>query len=210
MKLNTIRQNVWKCGNALVITIPTTIAEMFGISEGDIIKFLPEKLEPLKFSTKDTQEMISKPISIREKSKFSEVKRKFLQKLEKHGVKPIRGKNSVFDVGNECRIYLNYSKKYTPGTPYWFGLDSKVIQEYGNEINKRFYIVLLAGNENNAYIFPLNDMKVWLTGVPQAKDKNWKITYTSNLKLRLTGKEPIDISKYLNTFKLFNINIETP
>ena len=205
MKLNPIRQNVWKCGNALVITIPTVAAEMLRISEGDTIQFLPEKVDSQDIVDRNNQEIVSKPSGIGRHSKSSEVKRDFLQKLNKYGVIPMRGKNSVYDIGSGCRIYLKHSKYHKSEVPYLFGLDQKVIQEHSNKDGKRFYIVFLAGNENNAYIFPLNDMIKWLTGVSVANDNNWKLTYTSDLKLRLTGKKPIEIFKYLNNFKQFNI-----
>ena len=217
IKLNPIRQIVQKTEEKLYLEIPVSAAELLGIHEGDIVQFLPEKVisrETIseKIGSPKLNLPLVNPNDIRgfsERLKPSKVKELFLQKISKYGIRKIKGKNSVYDIGSRCRIYLKYSKylTYNPAAPYFFGLDPDVIQEFNNDANKRFFIVFVAENENNVYIFPWEDFEGWLTGVsPASKDNNFKMTYTPDLKLRLTGKEPIDISRYLNNFELFDCN----
>lgn len=215
VKLNPIRQIVQKIDEKLYLEIPVSAAELLGINEEDIVQFLPEKVSSREtISEKIGSQKLNIPIvdpkdirGFSEELRPSQVKELFLQKISKYGMGKIKVKNSVYDIGSRCRIYIKYSKYHTPAAPYFFGLDPDLIQKFNNDANKRFFIVFVAGNENNVSIFPWEDFEGWLTGVsPASQDNNFKITYASDLKLRLTGKEPIDISRYLNNFELFDCN----
>lgn len=222
IKLNPIRREVKNIEGELYLPLPRDIAEMLDMPEGTLVKYLPEKVNPRETISDITGSLklkipIVDPKDIRGFSESpgssEEVKEAVLQQLRDMGldVKRIgRGRISIYDIGSGCRIYLKYSMHLEPAAPYFYGLDPNVIQEFNKDISKQFFIVFIAGNKNNVYIFPWKDFEEWLTGVsPADQDNNFKISFTSGLKLRLTGKNPIDISKYLNNFELLDCNSNT-
>ncbi len=41
-KHEMVKLKVWKTGSSLVVTIPKTLAELYGINEGSILEFVSE------------------------------------------------------------------------------------------------------------------------------------------------------------------------
>lgn len=208
-EIKPIRQRVWKIGNTLVISIPNGVAEMLGILEGDIISYLPLKEnnheirdESSEINLNKKQIKNNKLYGIGGTSMSSQMKIQFLKRCNKESsVITIKAKNSIYEIGENSRIYLKFSKYLNSSINYWFGIDLKVINKYRLKENKQFFIVFLAGDEN-FYIFPWEVMEEWLRDVPRASDGNWKMIIRKNDKLRLTNKPLIDISEFKNELKL--------
>ena len=57
MQLKPINQKVWKCGNALVVSIDSSISQILGIEEGDILQIKIIGIEKPKI----TQTQVSPP-----------------------------------------------------------------------------------------------------------------------------------------------------
>ncbi len=126
---------------------------------------------------------------------------KVIEKLkEKHRVERYYGQ-TLYKVTKDGFIYLRFSSKDESGKQkYFFGLDSDALNFVkGYE----FCVIFVCGLDYTVFIIPDYDILDIIGGV-EAKGNQWKVNiFRQNNEwfLKVTGKDRIEISKYLENYE---------
>lgn len=107
-------------------------------------------------------------------------------------------------------IIFRCSKLSQKNKLYWFGFPEK--SNTNNIPIERGFLILICDNEAQVIVLPIAYILELLKDVKLAQDRHWKLHVkkdNNKFKLLLAGKNPIDVSEYLNKFELINDKIES-
>jgi len=104
---------------------------------------------------------------------------------------------TVFKISRRGFLYFRYSKRHE-GDKYFFGVETDVINQIKNSL---YSILFICGDENSVVVIPSDIFERIIEGI-KTSGNQWKIniffTKDERVELKVSGKERIDVTKYLN------------
>jgi len=198
MNLNPISVKAELIKGKMYLEIPEPVTQLLGISEGDIISYIPEKWGDGVSSSNEN----------RVPRQYAQISTELNEKTELLKRFPLshykRGRAEYYFEGKVV-LYIKYSKRHMRGPDFFFGVQYEIIRELLRKDKKgeiKAYIVFIAGAKDNTYVFPIKTFYEWIQHVERARDNNWKINMFDDQTLRTSGENGVRVSvaQYLNDF----------
>jgi len=113
---------------------------------------------------------------------------------------------TVYKVARNGYVYFRYSKKADNQDKYFFGIEEEVIEKLKR---KNFFIIFTCGSADRIIVLP-GELFLKIAKGVKTSGKQWKVNifFKDGLpELKVTGKERMDVSKFLNNLDLVLSNI---